>query len=109
MEMNEMSDVKSSNRTVSRFPSPPTSTETSADSIQLDEEVDRLTGNLLRLYMLMSFDCRTIPLRDFIAAIERRAITLALEITNGHQRKASYLLGIKENVLCIKKQKYQLK
>jgi len=109
MEMNEMSDVKSSNKTVSQFPSPPTSTETAADSIQLYEEVDRLTGNLLNLYLLISFDRKTIPLRNFIATIERRAIALALEITNGHQRKASYLLGIKENVLCIKKRKYQLK
>ena len=109
MEMNEMSMTDFQRETEVWPPASPKSDEAADDPGRLGETIDQLTGNLLRLYMLMSFDCRTIPLRDFIAAIERRAITLALEITNGHQRKASYLLGIKENVLCIKKQKYQLK
>ena len=108
MEKNEISDFEFSRKTEERSASR-TSAEQEADSGELCEAVERMTGNLLNLYLLMSFDRKAIPLKNFIADIERRAIALALEITNGHQRKASHLLGIKENVLCTKKQKYQLK
>lgn len=108
MEKSEIRDFEFSRETEERSVSR-TSAERGEVSGELCEAVDRMTGNLLNLYLLMSFDRKAVPLKNFIADIERRAIALALEITDGHQRKASYLLGIKENVLCTKKQKYQLK
>ena len=64
---------------------------------------------LVREYLMKNISRENIALKSFINDLERRIINFTLGLTNGNQKNASRILGVKETSLCEKIKKYNLK
>jgi len=72
-------------------------------------ELDFLVDALIKQYLTGNITKKNIDLKYFIQDIERRIINFTLELTNGNQKNASRILGVKETSLCEKIKKHNLK
>ncbi|MEN8222183.1 MAG: helix-turn-helix domain-containing protein [Acidobacteriota bacterium] len=71
--------------------------------------LDDLSEILVREYLQRNMTEKNIALKNFICDIERKIILFTLGLTNGNQKNASRILGIKETSLCEKIKKYDLR
>jgi DNA-binding NtrC family response regulator len=71
--------------------------------------LDDLTEVLVKEYLQKNITRENIALKHFICGLERKIILFALGLTNGNQKNASRILGIKETSLCEKIKKYDLR
>ena len=71
--------------------------------------LDNLSETLVREYLLKNITERNIALKHFMNDLERRIIHFTLGLTNGNQKNASRILGVKETSLCEKIKKYDLR
>ncbi len=72
-------------------------------------ELDLLVDVLIKQYLTGNITKKNIDLKYFIQDLERRIINFTLELTNGNQKNASRILGVKETSLCEKIKKHNLK
>lgn len=68
-----------------------------------------LSEILVREYLQKNITQKNIALKHFISDLEKRIILFTLGLTNGNQKNASRILGIKETSLCEKIKKYDLR
>jgi len=73
------------------------------------KSIDDISEILVREYLMKNISRENIALKSFINDLERRIINFTLVLTNGNQKNASTILGIKETSLCEKIKKYNLK
>ena len=71
--------------------------------------LEDLSKTLVREYLQKNITERNIALKHFINDLERQIIHFALGISNGNQKIASRILGVKETSLCEKIKKYNLR
>ncbi len=71
--------------------------------------LDDLSEVLVREYLQKNITQENIALKHFISDLERKIILFTLGLTNGNQKNASRILGIKETSLCEKIKKYNLR
>ncbi len=71
--------------------------------------LDDLSEVLVREYLQKNITQKNIALKHFICDLERKIILFTLGLTNGNQKNASRILGIKETSLCEKIKKYDLR
>ena len=71
--------------------------------------LDDLSEVLVREYLQKNITQENIALKNFICDLERKIILFTLGLTNGNQKNASRILGIKETSLCEKIKKYNLR
>ncbi len=82
--------------------------EISRDDVAM-KNLDDLSEILIRKYLMKNITQKNIALKYFIGDLEKRIIVIALSITNGNQKLASRILGVKETSLSEKIKKYNLK
>ena len=73
------------------------------------KNIDDLSEILVREYLMKNITEENTSLKIFIADLEKRIIDFTLSLTNGNQKNASRILGVKETSLCEKIKKYNLK
>ncbi len=73
------------------------------------KNIDDISEILVREYLMKNISQENIALKSFINDLERRIINFTLGLTNGNQKNASIILGVKETALCEKIKKYDLK
>jgi len=71
--------------------------------------LDDLSEILVREYLQKNITQKNIALKHFICDLEKKIILFTLGLTNGNQKNASRILGIKETSLCEKIKKYNLR
>ena len=71
--------------------------------------LENLSEILVREYLQKNITRENVSLKHFIGGLEKRIIAFALGLTNGNQKNASRILGIKETSLCEKIKKYDLR
>ena len=73
------------------------------------KNIDDLSEILVREYLMKNITEENTSLKIFITDLEKRIIDFTLSLTNGNQKNASRILGIKETSLCEKIKKYNLR
>jgi len=72
-------------------------------------KLDELTELLVREYLMNNMTAENTGLKTFMTRLEKRIIDIALSLTNGSQKNAARILGVKETSLCEKIKKFHLK
>ncbi len=73
------------------------------------KNIDDLSEVLVREYLMKNISSENTSLKMFMTDLEKRIIDFTLSLTNGNQKNASRILGVKETSLCEKIKKYKLK
>ena len=74
----------------------------------INEELSFIKENLIRTYLKKNCSTEQIPLKNFIKSVERELVVKALRISNGSQRVASFVLGMKPTTLNEKIKKFRI-
>ena len=74
----------------------------------INEELSYIKTNLVRTYLKKNCSTEQIPLKNFIKSVERELVVKALRISNGSQRVASFVLGMKPTTLNEKIKKFRI-
>ena len=74
------------------------------------KNTDMLRENLLDIncYIFKNLKNFNIPLRDFLNEFERQILQHVLFLTNGNQKRAASLLGVKKSTFCEKVKRYRI-
>ena len=73
------------------------------------KNINDLSETLVREYLMKNITKENTSLKIFMTDLEKRIIDFTLSLTNGNQKNASRILGVKETSLCEKIKKYNLK
>ena len=73
------------------------------------KSINDLSEILVREYLMKNISAENTSLKIFMTDLEKRIIDFTLSLTNGNQKNASRILGVKETSLCEKIKKYNLK
>ncbi len=73
------------------------------------KNINDLSEILVREYLMKNITKENTSLKKFMTDLEKRIIDFTLSLTNGNQKNASRILGVKETSLCEKIKKYNLK
>lgn len=71
--------------------------------------MNKMSETLTREYLMKNITGENISLKNFINDLEKMIIHYALQLTNGNQKNASRILGVKETALSEKIKKFNLK
>jgi len=72
-------------------------------------KLEDLTESLVREYLMHNMTAENTCLKTFMNNLEKKIIDLTLSLTNGSQKNAARILGVKETSLCEKIKKFNLK
>jgi len=75
----------------------------------LKSRLETVRNELIRHYLTISLRAGEVPLKDFLARIEKQLIESALFVSYGNQRRASSVLGVKPSCLNEKIKRYGIR
>ncbi len=73
------------------------------------DKIDQAKKSMLNNFIAMNISCESkMPLKSFMNGVEEELIKTALLVTNGNQRQAAGILGVKPTSLFEKIKKYNI-
>ena len=68
--------------------------------------LENISGSLVAAYLAASMGTRSIPLKEFMNGFEKAILLACLRLTQGNQKNASAILGIKPTAMFEKMRKH---
>ena len=75
---------------------------------QMEENIIKELNDIVKHYILINFYKGDVGLENFLKSLERKVLADTMMITNGNQKKASQILGLKPTTLNGKLKKYKI-
>lgn len=86
-----------------------TFSENEGDRDFLFNHFNKAQEMLTKTYIIMNHSHQGMPLKQLLNTLEKMIINSALDVTNGSQKKAALILGVKQTALCEKMKKLKIK
>lgn len=84
-------------------------TQEKEESEILIHELKKEEERMVRIYIKINMNGKTIPLKKFINDLEKKLVVQVLKMVKGNQKKASYILGVKPTTLNEKIKRYKIR